>query len=168
MRFIPSWRRSKIKKTNAARILDKHKVEYDILEYKVDKNDLSALHVAQDTGQDIKTIFKTLVSIDENNQPIVACIAGDEELNLKALAKVAGVKKCTMLPLKEVLKVTGYMRGGCSPFGMKKIYRTFIDSDALLHVKIQVSAGIRGQQLKLDPRDFAKALHVEFAKVAYE
>ena len=93
MGFIPSWRRSKIKKTNAARILDKHKIEYDILEYKIDENDLSALHVAQDTGQDIKTIFKTLVSIDENNQPIVVCIAGDEELNLKALAKVAGVKK---------------------------------------------------------------------------
>ena len=165
MGLVSSWRRSDIKKTNAARILDKHKVEYDILEYKVDENDLSALHVAQDTGQDIKTIFKTLASIDENNQPIIACIAGDEELNLKALAKVAGVKKCTMLPLKEVLKVTGYMRGGCSPFGMKKIYRTFIDSDALLYAKIQVSAGIRGQQLKLDPKDFEKVLHVEFAKI---
>ena len=156
-----------MKKTNAARILDKCKVEYEILEYKVDESDLSALHVAQDTGQDIKTIFKTLVSIDENNQPIVACIAGDEELNLKALAKVAGVKKCTMLPLKEVIKVTGYMRGGCSPFGMKKVYRTFIDSDALLHVKIQVSAGIRGQQLKLNPKNFEKALHVEFERIIF-
>jgi len=89
--------------------LDKHKVDYKIVEYKV----------------------------DEKNQPIVACIAGDEELDLKALAKVAGVKKCVMIPLKDVLKVTGYVRGGCSPFGMKKIYRTFIDSDALLHVEFE-------------------------------
>jgi len=70
-----------------------------------------------------------------------------------------------MLPLKDVLKVTGYIRGGCSPFGMKKVYRTFIDSDALLHVKIQISAGVRGQQLKLNPKDFEKALHVEFERI---
>ncbi len=156
-----------MKKTNAARILDKHKVKYEILEYKVDKNDLSALHVAKDTNTDIKTIFKTLVTVDDKNQHIVACIAGDEELDLKALAKVAGVKKCAMIPLKDVLKVTGYVRGGCSPFGMKKIYRTFVDSDALLHVKIQVSAGVRGQQLKLNPKDFEQALHVEFERIIF-
>jgi len=156
-----------MKKTNAARILDKHKIEYEILEYKVDENDLSALHVAKDTNTDIKTIFKTLVTVDEKNQPIVACIAGDEELDLKALAKVAKVKKCVMIPLKDVLKVTGYVRGGCSPFGMKKIYRTFIDSDALLHEKILVSAGVRGQQLKLNPKEFEQALHVEFKRIVF-
>jgi len=156
-----------MKKTNAARILDKHKIPYEVVEYKVDENDLSALHVAQDTRTDIKTIFKTLVTVDEKNQPIVACIAGDEELDLKALAKVAGVKKCTMIPLKDVLKVTGYVRGGCSPFGMKKQYRTFVDEDALLHVKILVSAGVRGQQLLLSPKEFEKALHVEFKRIIY-
>ena len=156
-----------MKKTNAARILDKYKVQYQILEYRVDDNDLSALHVAKDTNTDIKKIFKTLVTVDEKNQSIVACIAGDEELDLKALAKVAGVKKCTMIPLKDVLKVTGYVRGGCSPFGMKKTYRTFIDSDALLHVEILVSAGVRGQQLLLDSKEFEKALHVEFEKIIH-
>lgn len=156
-----------MKKTNAARILDKHKIDYKILEYSVDENDLSALHVAHDTNTDVKTIFKTLVTVDEKNQPIVACIAGDEELDLKALAKVANVKKCTMLPLKDVLKVTGYIRGGCSPFGMKKQYSTFIDKDALSHAKILVSAGLRGQQLLLEPKDFEKALHVKFESIIH-
>ena len=156
-----------MKKTNAARILDKHKIIYEIIEYNIDENDLSALHVAQDTGIDIKTIFKTLVTVDEKNQPIVACIAGDGELDLKALAKVAGVKKCTMIPLKDVLKTTGYMRGGCSPIGMKKTYKTFMDVDALLHVKILVSAGIRGQQILLSPQEFEKALHVEFKRIIH-
>ncbi len=156
-----------MKKTNAARILDKHKIDYKILTYEVDENDLSALHVAKNSNRDIKTIFKTLVTVDEKNNYIVACISGDEELDLKALAKVAKVKKCVMLPMKEVLKVTGYVRGGCSPFGMKKSYRTFIDSNALLHVEISVSAGVRGQQLLLAPQDFQKALHVEFEKVVH-
>lgn len=156
-----------MKKTNAARILDKYKIDYEIVEYEVDENDLSALHVAENSNTDIKTIFKTLVTIDEKNEPIVACIAGDEELDLKALAKVAGVKKCTMIPLKNVLKTTGYIRGGCSPFGMKKQYRTFVDTDALLHVKILVSAGVRGQQLLLDPRAFEKLLHVEFKRIIH-
>ena len=147
--------------------MDKHKIDYKIVEYTVDENDLSALHVAQDTNCNIKTIFKTLVTVDEKNQPIVACIAGDEELDLKALAKVAGVKKCTMLPLKDVFKITGYMRGGCSPFGMKKSYRTFVDTDALLHVRVLVSAGVRGQQLLLSPKEFEKALHVEYKKIIH-
>jgi len=156
-----------MKKTNAARILDKAYIDYQAVEYNVNESDLSALHVAEDTNQDIKTIFKTLVTVDEKNQPIVACIAGDEELDLKALAKVAGVKKCTMIPLKDVLKTTGYIRGGCSPIGMKKQYRTFIDIDALLHVGIFVSAGVRGQQLLINPRDLDKVLHVEFERIIY-
>ena len=156
-----------MKKTNAARVLDKQNVKYEILEYRVDENDLSALHVAQDTNIDIKRIFKTLVTVDEKNQPIVACIAGDKELDLKALAKVAGVKKCVMIPLKEILKITGYMRGGCSPIGMKKSYRTFMDIDALLHVKILISAGVRGQQFLLSPKELEKALHVEFKRIIH-
>lgn len=156
-----------MKKTNAARILDKHKVDYTILKYTVDENDLSALHVAHDTGQDIKTIFKTLVCTDEKNQPLVACIPGDGELNLKALAKVAGCKKCVMIPLKDVLKITGYMRGGCSPYGMKKTYPTFFDESAFLHVKILVSAGIRGKQLEIEPNSLVKVLGATSAKLIY-
>jgi len=123
---------------------------------------LSALHVALNTNEDIKTIFKTLVAIDEKNIPLVACIPGDDELDLKALAKVAGVKKCTMIPLKDVLATTGYIRGGCSPLGMKKVYRTFMDKSALLHVKIFVSAGVRGAQLCLSPSDLCEVLDVKF------
>ncbi len=151
-----------MKKTNAARILDKHKIIYEIIEYNIDENDLSALHVAIDTNQDIKTIFKTLVAVDEKNIPLVACIPGDDELDLKALAKAAGVKKCTMIPLKDVLVTTGYIRGGCSPFGMKKVYRTFMDESALLHVRIFVSAGVRGAQLCLSPKELCKVLDIKF------
>jgi Cys-tRNA(Pro)/Cys-tRNA(Cys) deacylase len=140
-----------MKKTNACRFLDKNKVEYELLGYEVDEEDLSALHVAQVTNTDVKMIFKTLVCVDEKNTPLVACIAGDEELDLKALAKLAGVKKCVMIAQKELLGLTGYIRGGCSPFGMKKQYRTFIDSNAFLHQKILVSAGERGKQLKINP-----------------
>lgn len=156
-----------MKKTNAARILDKYKVRYNLLEYKVDEDDLSALHVARDTGIDIKKIFKTLVCIDEKNHPLVACIPGDDELDLKALAKLAGCKKCTMLPLKDVLKITGYIRGGCSPFGMKKTYPTFFDESALLHVKILVSAGLRGKQLEIEPKVLSEVLGAKSAKLIH-
>jgi len=156
-----------MKKTNAARMLDKHKVEYKILEYTVDENDLSALHVAKDTGINIKKIFKTLVCVDEKNKPLVACIPGDGELDLKALAKVANCKKCTMIPLKDVLKTTGYIRGGCSPFGMKKQFPTFLDESALLHVKILVSAGLRGKQLEIEPKNMIDILDAKSAKLIF-
>ncbi|WP_024953820.1 Cys-tRNA(Pro) deacylase [Sulfurospirillum arcachonense] len=154
-----------IKKTNAARLLDRHKVSYELLEYKVDEDDLSAIHVAELTGVDIKTVFKTLVCLDEKNQPLVACIAGDDELDLKALAKAAGCKKCTMLPLKDVLKTTGYIRGGCSPFGMKKLYPTFLDESALSQSDILVSAGQRGLQLKIKPQNILDILNAKSTKL---
>ncbi len=143
-----------MKKTNAARILDRHKIDYKIVSYEVDQSDLSALHVARYLGEDIKKIFKTLVLTDENNTPLVACIPGDAELYLKALTRVAGCKKCTMLPLKYLLKTTGYIRGGCSPVGMKKQYQTFIDESVLSRKKICISAGIRGEQIELGSDDF--------------
>jgi len=148
-------------------LLDKHKVNYNIVAYEVDEKDLSALHVANDTGIDIKKIFKTLVCVDEKNQPLVACIAGDDELDLKALAKASGSKKCSMIPLKDILKITGYIRGGCSPFGMKKTYPTFFDESALLHVKVLVSAGIRGKQLEIDPNVLTKVLGAQSAKLVF-
>lgn len=157
-----------MKKTNACRILDKHKVEYRVIEYEVDENDLSALHVALVSGINIKQIFKTLVCVDEKNQPLVACIEGDGELDLKALAKVAGVKKCTMLPLKDVLKVTGYIRGGCSPFGMKKQFPTFIDESAFTFERICVSAGVRGAQIELNPQDIIDILGATSAKLIHD
>lgn len=133
----------------------------------MDENDLSAVHVAHDINVDIKLIFKTLVLVDENNQPLVACIPGDDELDLKALAHVVKVKKCTMLPLKDVLKITGYIRGGCSPIGMRKVYRTFMDKSALTHDKIFISAGVRGQQLFVPPRNLEKILDIKFEDIIY-
>ena len=150
-----------IKKTNACRILDKHKIEYEVIEYEVDENDLSALHVAEVSGINIKQIFKTLVCVDEKNQPLVACIPGDDELDLKALAKVANRKKCVMIPQKDLLKLTGYIRGGCSPFGMKKLYPTFLHVSASEHEFICVSAGIRGAQIKLSSKALVQILQAK-------
>ncbi|DAB34657.1 MAG: Cys-tRNA(Pro)/Cys-tRNA(Cys) deacylase [Sulfurospirillum sp.] len=150
-----------MKKTNACRILDKHKIEYEVIEYEVDESDLSALHVAEVSGINIKQIFKTLVCIDEKNQPLVACIPGDDELDLKALAKVANRKKCVMIPQKDLLKLTGYIRGGCSPFGMKKLYPTFLHVSASEQEFICVSAGIRGAQIKLSPKALVQILQAK-------
>ena len=104
-----------MKKTNAARILDRLKIDYELKEYKVDLNDLSAIHVAKDVNMDIKTVFKTLVARSDKNDIIMACIPGDDELHLKKLAQVANFKKVEMIHLKELLPLTGYVRGGCSP-----------------------------------------------------
>jgi Cys-tRNA(Pro)/Cys-tRNA(Cys) deacylase len=150
-----------MKKTNACRILDKHKIEYEVIEYEVDESDLSALHVAEVSGINIKQIFKTLVCIDEKNQPLVACIPGDDELDLKALAKVANRKKCVMIPQKDLLKLTGYIRGGCSPFGMKKLYPTLLHVSSSEQEFICVSAGIRGAQIKLSPKALVQILQAK-------
>lgn len=109
-----------------------------------------------------------MVCVDEKNQPLVACIPGDAELDLKALAKVAGVKKCTMLPLKDVLKVTGYIRGGCSPFGMKKLFPTFLHVSAFDYESILVSAGVRGQQIELKPQDIIDVLGAKIDNIIHQ
>ncbi len=147
-----------MKKTNAARILDRHQQSYEICTYTVNENDLSVAHVAEHIGVPGNQLFKTLVTLNEKNAPIIAVVAGDKELNLKALATAAECKKCTMLPMKGLLKITGYIRGGCSPLGMKKQYPTFIDASILDHEKIYVSAGVRGKQLKLSPQVLIKVL----------
>ena len=152
-----------MKKTNAARILDRHKHPYTLCSYPVDKNDLSVAHVAKSIGVSSAQLFKTLVTRNEKHEPLIAVVPGDKELDLKALASVAGCKKCTMLPEKELLKVTGYIRGGCSPLGMKKQYPTFIDQSALEHKEIWVSAGMRGKQLKLSPHTLVKVLGAQVA-----
>ncbi|PAB56914.1 Cys-tRNA(Pro) deacylase [Anaeromicrobium sediminis] len=154
-----------MKKTNAARILDRHKVEHEIKTYEVDESDLSALHVAHETGQSIEKIFKTLVLKNNKNNILVACIPGDRNVNLKSLAKASQNKKVEMIPLKDVQKITGYIRGGVSPIGMKKSYPTFIHESALEFDKIYVSAGIRGQQLYLNPKDLIKVVNGTVANI---
>nr|WP_315519696.1 Cys-tRNA(Pro) deacylase [uncultured Campylobacter sp.] len=155
-----------IHKTNAARLLDKLKIKYDILEYEVDLNDLSAIHVAASTKQDIKQIYKTIVCQCEPKNFVVACVQGDLELDLKALAHACGAKRCELINLKELEKITGYIRGGCSPLAMKKHFATFIDERASELDYVLVSAGVRGKQIKIAPNDLLKACEASYADIA--
>ncbi len=150
-----------MKKTNAARILDRSKIKYSIIEYEVDENDLSALSVGIKLGQEVDRIFKTLVLLGDKTGIIVACVPGDGELDLKSLAKLSGNKKVNMINMKDLQRTTGYIRGGCSPLGMKKIYPTYIDESALKFETIYVSAGTRGQQLEIAPGDLIKAADIK-------
>ncbi len=154
---------SKTKKTNAARILDRLKIPYEIKTYEVDEEDLSAVHVAETAGIDIETVFKTLVTRGDKTGVIMAVINGGDEIDLKLLAKASGNKSVEMIHLNELLPLTGYIRGGCSPLGAKKDYPVFLDSKALAHEKISVSAGMRGMQLILTPQDLVKATRATVA-----
>ncbi len=145
-----------MKKTNAMRILDRNKVSYNAITYEVDEADLSAIHVAESLGQDIAAVFKTLVLEGDKTGYIVAVIPGAEEVNLKLLAALSGNKKCAMIPMKSILQVTGYIRGGCSPFGMKKAFPTYIHETALDFEKVYVSAGVRGMQVEVNPNDIIR------------
>jgi len=156
---------AKLKKTNAARILDGLKIPYEIKTYAVDENDLSAVHVAEVSGLDIATIFKTLVARGDKTGIIMAVIGGGEELNLKSLARASGNKSVEMIALKELLPLTGYVRGGCSPLGAKKNYPVYIDSRAVTLEKISVSAGQRGMQLILSPNDLIRAVSATVANL---
>ena len=155
----------KTKKTNAARILDGLKISYEIKTYEVDESDLSATHVAETAGLDIETVFKTLVARGDKTGVIMAVIGGGEELNLKSLAKASGNKSVEMIALKELLPLTGYIRGGCSPLGAKKNYPVFLDAKATEHEKISISAGQRGMQIILSPQDLIKATNATVANL---
>lgn len=141
-----------ISKTNAARLLDAAGIAYELVPYAVDENNLAADHVAEQLGEDIEQVFKTLVLRGDRNGFFVCVIPGNFEVDLKVAAQISGNKNCEMLHVKELLPTTGYIRGGCSPIGMKKPFPTFIHESALLYDYIYVSAGIRGLQLKIDPQ----------------
>jgi len=142
-----------IDKTNAARLLDKAKIKYQLITYEVDENDLSAVHVASQLNEAVEQVFKTLVLKGDKTSYFVCIIPGAEELDLKKAAKLSGNKSCEMIPMKELLAITGYIRGACSPIGMKKHFPTFIHESCLTFDKIYVSAGKRGLQLHLSPQD---------------
>ncbi len=145
------------KKTNAARILDELGIAYRIAEYKVDEEHLDAVSVAAEVGMPAGQVFKTLTVRGDKTGVLFAVIPGDGVLNLKALAKVSGNKKTELVSLKEVLPLTGYVRGGCSPLGAKKKYPVYLDSSCSLWENIAVSAGQRGMQLIVNPEDLLKA-----------
>ena len=151
----------KINKTNAARLLDKAKIAYELIPYEVDENDLSAIHVADSLGENIEQVFKTLVLHGDKNGHFVCVIPGEHEVDLKLAAKASGNKKCDLIPMKELLPLTGYIRGGCTPIGMKKTFSTYIHESCLNNPYIYISAGQRGLQLKLDPNDLIKEVHAE-------
>lgn len=142
-------------KTNAMRLLEAAKIPFEIMEYTVDENDLSGVSTARKTGKDPSQIFKTLVFSGEKNGFGVCCIPACEELDLKKTAKAFGEKKVEMLHVKDLLKTTGYIRGGCSPVGMKKAFPTVIDETACLFDVIYVSAGVRGIMLGIEPSALA-------------
>ena len=156
----------KIEKTNAARLLDKAKIKYNLIPYEYDENDLAAQHVADSLGQDIAKVFKTLVLHGDKTGYIVCVIPGDKEVDLKAQAKVSGNKKVEMIPMKDLLQVTGYIRGGCSPIGMKKRFPTYFHSTATQHDVIYVSAGVRGLQIEISPQDLIAFVQAAVAEVA--
>ena len=143
----------KIEKTNAARLLDKARIEYNLIPYAFDETDLAAQHVADSLGQDIACVFKTLVLHGDRTGHIVCVVPGNMEVNLKSLAKVSGNKKVEMIAMKDLLAVTGYIRGGCSPVGMKKRFPCYFHSTATSFDVIYVSAGVRGLQLEIAPAD---------------
>ena len=140
-------------KTNAARLLDSHKIPYELIPYQVEETDLGAQHVADQLHEDIRQVFKTLVLQGDRSGYFVCVIPGAEEVDLKKAAKVSGNKKCDLIPMKELLPLTGYIRGGCSPIGMKKVFPTYIHSTATEFNYIYVSAGMRGLQFKIAPQD---------------
>jgi len=155
-------------KTNAARILDQGKIPYDLKEYIVDESDLSAVAVALKVGLPIEQVYKTLVARGDKTGVIVACIQGNHELHLKGLATLSGNKKVEIVPLKEVQSLTGYIRGGVSPIGMKKSYPVFIDLTMKNQEKVAISAGLRGLQLFLRPIDLISVTKAQLGAISSE
>ena len=145
--------KQKIEKTNAARLLDRAKIKFELIPYEVDENDLAATHVAEQLGEDIATVFKTLVLRGDRTGHLVCVVPGDHEVDLKAAARASGNKWVEMIAMKELLPTTGYIRGGCSPIGMKRPLPTFIHSTCLDYERIYISAGVRGLQIAIAPSD---------------
>jgi Cys-tRNA(Pro)/Cys-tRNA(Cys) deacylase len=148
--------RTNVSRTNVLRLLDAGAIPYETAEYPVDESDLSARHAAELLGIPPERVFKTLVLRGESGGCLVCCIPAGAELDLKKAARAGGEKKAALVPVKELLPLTGYIRGGCSPIGMKKQFPVFIDETAELFETIAVSAGVRGVQLILDPRDLLR------------
>ena len=152
-----------ISKTNAARLLDRAKIKYELVPYIVDENNLAANHIAEQLNEDIRQVFKTLVLHGDRTGYFVCVIPGNDEVDLKKAAKVSGNKKADLIPMKELLPVAGYIRGGCSPIGMKKAFPTFFHLTCKDFDYIYVSAGVRGLQLKISAENLVEYVGAEIA-----
>ncbi|MFA7420440.1 MAG: Cys-tRNA(Pro) deacylase [Melioribacteraceae bacterium] len=152
-------------KTNAVRILEAKNIAHSTFEYESDENEIDAVSVALKINAEPETVFKTLVARNEKNELLVFVIPGNFELNLKKAAKASNSKSIELIKVKELQPLTGYIRGGCSPIGMKKLFPTYIDETAQLHTKIYCSAGVRGMQLFLSPIDLAAVVEADFCDI---
>ena len=152
-------------KTNAMRRLDVAKIKYEVKEYEVDESDLSGIHIAEQIGLPFAQVFKTLVAKGESSGVVVFCIPVDKEINLKKAAVVTGNKKLEMLHVKDLLGTTGYIRGGCSPIGMKKKFPTYIDESSQSFEQITVSAGVRGAQLLLNVNELVSFTEAKICQI---
>jgi Cys-tRNA(Pro)/Cys-tRNA(Cys) deacylase len=155
-------------KTNAARLLDRLGVSYELREYQVDENDLSAERVARQIGLPAEQVFKTLVVRGDRRGVLLAVVPGDAELDLRALARAADDRRVEMVPLKEVQPLTGYIRGGVTALACKKEYPVYIDETCELYDVISISAGVRGTQILIAPQDYLRVTHATPAELARE
>lgn len=151
----------KEQKTNAMRMLDQAGIDYEVLSYAYDDKHFDGEMVAQLLDLPSEAVFKTLVTRSERGQVVVCCLPVDQKLDLKQLASAYGCKRLEMIKQDELLAVTGYLRGGCSPIGMKKLYPTFIDQSALLHDRISVSGGLRGLQIYIEPQALVRCIDAQ-------
>ena len=158
--------RKKINKTNAARLLDKAGIAYDLIPYTVDENNLAAEHVAHELGENIEQVFKTLVLRGDRTGIFVCVVPGHTEVNLKRAAKISGNKSAEMIAMKELLPTTGYIRGGCSPIGLKRPFPIFIHHTSTDFDYIYISAGVRGLQIKISPTDLIAYTHATLGDIA--
>ena len=154
-----------MKKTNAARFLDGLRMDYKLIEYEVDGSDLSAESVAQKVNLPLEQVFKTLVARGDKTGVLMTCIPGNAELDLKAIATISGNKRVEMVHVKEIQELTGYIRGGVSPIGTKKLYPIFLDESAMMFPFISISAGARGSQIFISPGDLITVLDIEVCKI---
>jgi Cys-tRNA(Pro)/Cys-tRNA(Cys) deacylase len=153
--------RMKINKTNAIRLLDHAKIAYELIPYRFDENDLSASHVAEALNEPIEQVFKTLVLKGDRSGYFVCVVPGDSEVDLKKTAKVSGNKSCDLIPQEDLLPLTGYIRGGCSPVGMRKHFPVYIHETCLMYESVFVSAGQRGLQVKIGTADLIRITNAE-------
>lgn len=148
-------------KTNAARLLDSLNISYELHPYELDESDLSATHIAELNHFDVDALFKTLVLRGDKTGVLVACLPGNQEVNLKALAAASSNKKVEMVPKKEVQGLTGYVRGGVSPLGMKKPHPVYVDESALKHALVMINAGHKGMLMEMAPADLIQAVDAQ-------
>lgn len=157
-----------LNKTNVARLLDKAKIPYELIPYEVDEHDLGADHIAEQLHEDINQVFKTLVLHGDKTGYFVCVLPGNREVDLKKAAKISGNKKAEMIPMKELLPTTGYIRGGCCPIGMKKAFPTYFHPTCMDYDYIYVSAGVRGLQLKVNPEALVNYVRAALAEIIAE